>query len=106
MKDLNEGKEVHRQIKGDKELRPDLMLNNILMDMYAKCNALNEAAEIFDSIGPEKDVVSWNIIIAAHIDKNPEKAIALYHRMLHETFIRPDARTFSLMTKVYASQGW
>lgn len=45
-------------------LTRELMVNNALVDMYAKCGFLSEAQILFDK-NNNKNVVSWNTIIGA-----------------------------------------
>ncbi|KAK4776278.1 hypothetical protein SAY86_004966 [Trapa natans] len=66
---------------------------NALIDMYAKCGRSDEALRIFNRM-PEKDAVSWNIIIhglAAH--GYAGKALELFDRMKQDNF-EPDEVTF------------
>ncbi|KAH9328534.1 hypothetical protein KI387_000642 [Taxus chinensis] len=38
---------------------------NALIDMYAKCGSMHKARELFDKV-PQRDVVSWNAMIAGY----------------------------------------
>lgn len=74
-------------------LRCTTSVLNALIDMYAKCGSPDEALQIFNRM-PEKDVVSWNIMIhglAAH--GHAEKALELFDRMKQDNF-EPDVVTF------------
>ncbi|WOL04080.1 hypothetical protein Cni_G12801 [Canna indica] len=62
---VKEGMQVHAQaIKHDK-YREDLVLNNTLVDMYAKCRKIREARNIFDRI-PVRSVVSETSMISGY----------------------------------------
>ncbi|CAL9081127.1 unnamed protein product [Musa acuminata var. zebrina] len=62
---VKEGMQVHAQaIKHDK-YREDLVLNNALVDMYAKCRRIREARSIFDRI-PVRSVVSETSMISGY----------------------------------------
>lgn len=61
--DLVIGKETHKYISSN-NITPSITLLNSLLDMYAKCGALGIAMDLFLEI-PEKNVVSWNVIIGA-----------------------------------------
>lgn len=55
------GKLVHEQIKqGGFEL--DVFVGTSLVDMYAKCDLLEEALRLFNKL-PHRNLVSWNAII-------------------------------------------
>ena len=43
----------------------DVLLNNALMDMYAKCGNMRDSRMVFDNMR-EKDVASWNIMIMGY----------------------------------------
>ncbi|KAK9284613.1 hypothetical protein L1049_023789 [Liquidambar formosana] len=61
--DLVFGKKIHNYICNN-NITLTVTLCNSLMDMYAKCGPIGAALEIFFKM-PEKNVVSWNIIIGA-----------------------------------------
>ncbi|KAI4342285.1 hypothetical protein MLD38_026926 [Melastoma candidum] len=61
---LSIGKRIH-EIVERKKLRPNLLLENALIDMYAKCGCLSEAREVFDHL-KIRDVVSWTSMITAY----------------------------------------
>uniref|UniRef100_A0A0E0H800 DYW domain-containing protein n=1 Tax=Oryza nivara TaxID=4536 RepID=A0A0E0H800_ORYNI len=44
----------------------DTMLNNNLIDMYAKCGKLHMAGEVFDGM-PERNVVSWTALMVGFL---------------------------------------
>eukprot|EP01018_Ginkgo_biloba_P002567 Gb_33719 [translate_table: standard] len=64
MKALEEGKRVHGHILSS-ACKPGLFLWNRLVDMYAKCNSLVHARDVFDKM-PKRDVCSWNTMIAGY----------------------------------------
>ncbi|CAA6669687.1 unnamed protein product [Spirodela intermedia] len=62
MGDLSAGRWIHAYIdRSGMEWSTSLM--NSMADMYAKCGSIEIACEIFDRI-PNKDVVSWNVVIS------------------------------------------
>ncbi|KAI5319477.1 hypothetical protein L3X38_039185 [Prunus dulcis] len=61
--DLVIGKKTHSYIC-NRNVAPSVTLFNSLIDMYAKCGAVGIAMDLFTQI-PEKNAVSWNIIIGA-----------------------------------------
>eukprot|EP00250_Pteridium_aquilinum_P017664 c23727_g1_i1 orf=910-3204(+) len=95
---LDLGKKLHMDIVKT-ELEKNVYVGSALVDMYAKCQSLIEAREVFDKLEmcglilwntllagyarcgtlaeaveffqkmPDCDVVSWNIIVAAHVDR-------------------------------------
>ncbi|XP_061341218.1 pentatricopeptide repeat-containing protein At3g14730 [Gastrolobium bilobum] len=69
---LMHGREIHGYMivnglgkEGSNNDFDDVVLNNALMDMYAKCGNMRDARMVFDSMR-EKDVASWNIMITGY----------------------------------------
>eukprot|EP01018_Ginkgo_biloba_P006943 Gb_37396 [translate_table: standard] len=63
--DLEQGKEVHRHIiRTGSEF--DVVVENSLVDMYAKCGSVNDARAVFDKMS-NRDVVSWNAMVAGYL---------------------------------------
>ncbi|XP_020580751.1 pentatricopeptide repeat-containing protein At3g14730-like [Phalaenopsis equestris] len=60
---LSHGRETHAYLLRH-GITGDVLLYNSLMDMYAKCGALEDARKVFDEM-PDNDVASWNIMIDA-----------------------------------------
>lgn len=84
----------HSWIKDSTNLGEITSVCNSLVDMYAKCGAMEEAYEVFSKM-KRKNIISWNVMIlglASH--GNGEKALALFGRMLQENVERPDDVTF------------
>jgi pentatricopeptide repeat protein len=62
--ELRVGKEIHGLlVKSGFSL--DLFAMTGLENMYAKCRQVNEARKVFDRM-PERDLVSWNTIVAGY----------------------------------------
>ncbi|XP_059067682.1 pentatricopeptide repeat-containing protein At3g29230 [Cryptomeria japonica] len=73
---------------------PQKYLQDNLIRMYARCGSLVDAREVFDQM-IERDVFSWNIIIAAYRRYGfPQEALALFHQ-LRRTGIQADQFTFA-----------
>ncbi|XP_008779853.3 pentatricopeptide repeat-containing protein At3g14730 [Phoenix dactylifera] len=85
------GREIHGYMvaTGMRNSEGDVFVDNALMDMYAKCGALEDARRMFDGM-PERDLASWNIMIdgyAAH--GRGREALRLFEGMA-----APDEVTF------------
>ncbi|XP_022987625.1 pentatricopeptide repeat-containing protein At1g08070, chloroplastic [Cucurbita maxima] len=77
----------------DRGLRSNLKLVNALIDMYSKCGALQTARELFDEM-PERDVISWNVMIGGYTHMcSYKEALALFREML-ASGIEPTDITF------------
>ncbi|EFJ32567.1 hypothetical protein SELMODRAFT_61257, partial [Selaginella moellendorffii] len=62
-KDLALGMAIHARILSP-DLRKSVFVGTALLNMYAKCGAIEQARAVFDQI-PHKDVVSWTAMITA-----------------------------------------
>ncbi|MCO5600515.1 hypothetical protein L7F22_054628 [Adiantum nelumboides] len=62
---IEKGKQIHDQILMQGLLEHHVVLDNALVDMYAKCNALHLAESVLEKL-PSCSVVSWNALIAGY----------------------------------------
>ncbi|CAN8293770.1 unnamed protein product [Cochlearia groenlandica] len=90
---LSFGKWVHNYGENLGFNKVSANVKNALVDMYAKCGAIEIAMEVFKGI-KTRDLISWNIIInglAAH--GHGTEALDLFHEM-RNCGVRPDKVTF------------
>jgi pentatricopeptide repeat protein len=74
------GKRIHGVIKR-KKMRPNLLLENALMDMYSGCGCLKDARDIFDSMST-RNVISWTCMISAYGKRgHGREAVDLFEKM-------------------------
>ncbi|KAG9456842.1 hypothetical protein H6P81_001350 [Aristolochia fimbriata] len=98
---VEQGKLVHNHIFAYGS-NPPLFVVNSLLGMYVKFNLLDHAERLFDRI-PERNVVSWTTLIAAHSNNScGEKALNLLV-LMNEEGVRPNGYTFSSVLR--ASDG-
>ncbi|XP_020111148.1 pentatricopeptide repeat-containing protein At4g38010 [Ananas comosus] len=97
------GRGVHGlMVKRETEL--GLIVGNALVDMYAKCELLDEAKLVFEELR-ERDIVSWTSIISGLVQcKHPKEAIEMFHAM-QETGLEPDKVILSSILSACASLG-
>ena len=101
--DLVMGKKTHNYICNN-SITPTVSLTNYLVDMYAKCGAIGTALDIFRDI-PEKDVVSWNVMIGAlALHGCGFKAIEVFETMQADG-IRSDGITFTGLLSACSHSG-
>ncbi|KAJ7298871.1 hypothetical protein O6H91_06G075800 [Diphasiastrum complanatum] len=80
---LRKGKLIHAFIV-ESGLESDIVLENAILSMYGKCGSLIDARRMFDQLHL-RDVISWNIMIAAYGQHGEEKlALQLYEKMRWE----------------------
>ncbi|PRQ16209.1 putative tetratricopeptide-like helical domain-containing protein [Rosa chinensis] len=70
-------------------------VSNSLIDMYAKCGAVEEAYDAFNKMKGKKNIVSWNtMILGLATHGHADKSLDLFLKMLEEKLERPDGVTF------------
>jgi pentatricopeptide repeat protein len=95
-----EGRQVHAHMVKCDRLRDDMVLNNALVDMYAKCGRTWEARCIFDSM-PSRSVVSETSILAGYAKSaNVEDAQVVFSQMVEKNVI-----AWNVLIAAYAQNG-
>lgn len=85
-------KEVHSYVFRCR-LDSSLFLFNGLITFYSRCDDIASARTLFDTM-PERDIVSWNSMIAGYSQAGfYEECKALYREMLNSSVLRPDGVT-------------
>lgn len=83
---LELGKEIHLDIRrncGHRDLDA-VYVGSSLISMYGKCGSTVAARDVFDGLA-EKNVVSWNAMLAAYVEQGQaNEALDLYEKMQEE----------------------
>ncbi|WOG88215.1 hypothetical protein DCAR_0207449 [Daucus carota subsp. sativus] len=86
------GRRIHEYVE-QKGLRPNLLLENALIDMYAKCGTIEEARKVFDRM-QFRDVVSWTSMISAYgMSGQGCEAVGIFDKM-RDSGLAPDSIAF------------
>jgi len=102
-KALPEAKWVYTQMI-ENGLQPNLSQGNSLIKAYAKDGLMEDARQVFDKM-PERDEVSWTVMMAGYIKGvNELEAIKLFLGILW-TDVKPDAFIFASVLKACARFG-
>ncbi|KAF8401926.1 hypothetical protein HHK36_012877 [Tetracentron sinense] len=89
---LEQGREIHNYIIGS-EFESNEIVMGALLDMYAKCGAVDEALHVFDQL-PVRDCVSWTSMITAYGSHGQAiEALSLFSNM-QQSNAKPDRITF------------
>ncbi|XP_074311543.1 pentatricopeptide repeat-containing protein At1g11290, chloroplastic [Silene latifolia] len=103
--DIRKGREIHGMLIVN-GYRLDLFAMTGVMNMYAKCGAVWDAYKVFDRM-PDRDVASWNAIIAGFAQNGYAKiALELVSRMQEEDRLRPDWITMITTLPATADMGY
>ncbi|KAK3421100.1 hypothetical protein EUGRSUZ_G01793 [Eucalyptus grandis] len=97
---LRVGKSVHgHSIR--KGFFPNMILETALINMYGASGGLKEAKYLFGKMA-EKSLISWNAIIAAHVQNGQnEAALGLFQKLWCEP-LEPDAITIASVLPAFA----
>ena len=90
--EVREGEKVHAfVVKTGLEFDPYVC--NSFMDMYAELGLVEGFTQVFEEM-PERDAVSWNIMISGYVRcKRFEEAVDVYRRMQMESNEKPNEAT-------------
>lgn len=90
---LDAGMWVHVYV-GKNKFRLDPFLGSALIDMYAKCGAVEFALDVFGSL-KERNTCTWNAMInGLALNGHAERGLDIFGRMQLERDVRPDEVTF------------
>ncbi|KMZ58425.1 Pentatricopeptide repeat-containing protein [Zostera marina] len=82
----------------------NIVINNVLLDMYAKCLCLDEAKQVFEEM-PTRDILSWTSIITGLTQANHSvEAVNIFHAM-QDCGVEPDKVTLASVLSACASIG-
>lgn len=96
---IDQGKQVHGLVAVLGFAR-DLVVNNDLIDMYAKCRRMNLACSVFDQM-PDRNVVSWTALMCGYLhDGDAKTSLSLFSKM-GQSAVEPNE--FTLSTNLKAS---
>ncbi|KAH7438128.1 hypothetical protein KP509_04G002300 [Ceratopteris richardii] len=90
---LKTGYKMHTQAVSIGIVESDLFVGNSLIDMYAKCDELVSAENVFNRL-PVRDLVSWNTLISGLAKHKGSMIVLLCVKKMRKEGISPDATTF------------
>lgn len=93
---LDYGKFVHAKTKKI-GLESDVFVGSTLVDLYAKCDHLEDAHQCFSEVS-QRNIVSWNALISGYVMKGSNCSVHLLKEMLCSGF-NPNEFSFSLVLK-------
>ncbi|CAL8167243.1 unnamed protein product [Prunus armeniaca] len=97
------GKQIHSYAIR-RGLFEDVFVGNAVVDMYAKCEMMDEANKVFERM-EEKDVVSWNAMVTGYSQIGRlDDAIGFFEKMREEE-IELNVVTWSAVIAGYAQRG-
>lgn len=98
---LPEAKRIHANIVS-MQCDRDLFISNHLVNMYARCHALEDARSVFDKLR-ERNIVSWNAMITAYSqDGLWRKGLELFWEMEKQDTV-PNRITFLSILRAFST---
>ncbi|CAK9233687.1 unnamed protein product [Sphagnum troendelagicum] len=95
---LGKAKRVHADIM-QTGITTDIILENALIYMYAKCGSIKHACEVFEKM-QKRDVVSWTALIVGLVENGcGEEALEIFSQM------QEDVRVMNALVSMYARCG-
>ncbi|EFJ16391.1 hypothetical protein SELMODRAFT_11159, partial [Selaginella moellendorffii] len=92
LKNSTVGKLVHKE-SSQIGLDADIFVANSILTMYTKCDLVEESVCVLEAM-PVRDVVSWNIILAANARNGDFKVVLELFRKMEHQGIKPSSVTF------------
>lgn len=100
---LKEGQVVHAHFANSK-FRHYQVVQNTVLNMYAKCGSLDDARRVFDEM-PKRDIVSWTALITGYSQhERYEDGLRLFPEILR-VGLEPNQFTFSSLLKAAGGRG-
>ena len=97
------GRRIHEYVER-KKLCPNLLLENALIDMYARCGCLDDARKVFDRMKTH-DVASWTSLISAYgMTGQACNAVELFMEM-QNSGLNPDSIAFVAILSACSHSG-
>lgn len=96
------GRQIHGMVVKSSNGSRVLSLTNALVDVYFKCQSLEDARKAFDKM-QERDMVSWTTLVSAYVQCNQSReALSIFSQMREQGFM-PNQFTFSSVLVACAS---
>jgi pentatricopeptide repeat protein len=100
---LEDGRCVHVQII-ESGWDSNLFVGSSLLDMYAKCESMEDAWKVFNKM-PSQNVVSWSAIFGGCVMHGHGKEALKHFDRMHEEGVQPDDITFVYLLSACSHAG-
>ncbi|KAI5080266.1 hypothetical protein GOP47_0005745 [Adiantum capillus-veneris] len=103
IQDLEGGRKLHSDAVERRD-DADVFVGSTLVSMYGKCRRLSEAEKVFGAL-VQRNVVSWNSMLASYIENENEEAALRLFRQMQEEGVTPNHLTFMAALRACGTLG-
>ncbi|KAH7416131.1 hypothetical protein KP509_14G076900 [Ceratopteris richardii] len=103
-KNVKLGKEIHAETEQKGILQTNQYVGNALVDMYARCGMLAKAKSVFSKL-KVRDRVSWNALIAGHVEQEQGKKALILYKQMRTHGVSPDVITYTCALRACGTIG-
>ncbi|KAH7278253.1 hypothetical protein KP509_38G032700 [Ceratopteris richardii] len=100
---LEEGRWIHDQLYRN-GLQFDVAIGNALIEMYVKCDSLEDAHNLFETMRVH-DVVTWNLLMAAYSHSGQALAVIELFERMQSSGAHANQVTFLILLHVFGCMG-
>lgn len=100
---LLQGKLVHVHII-ENEFERDVVVGNTLIDMYSKCDSIEDACKVFNNL-PRRDIVTWSAMIVGFCQHGGHEDARQLFQEMQEHGMKPNGITWNAIIAGYAELG-
>ncbi|XP_057845150.2 pentatricopeptide repeat-containing protein At3g12770-like [Cryptomeria japonica] len=100
---LKQGMNIHQSII-EGGFVSNIIVGNALVDMYAKCENIDKACELFLRM-PQRDDISWNAMITGYAQNGFVKEALETFKQMQLAGVKPDSTTFASILSACAKMG-
>lgn len=87
---LGKGREIHCEVERIGLMQKDIVIGNVVVDMYARCGYLAKANEVAENL-PVRDIVTWTVLLAGYAEHGHCKEAMQCVEEMQLSGFRPDS---------------
>ncbi|KAH7289307.1 hypothetical protein KP509_31G069700 [Ceratopteris richardii] len=101
-RDLIAGKRVHEQLL-ENNYKANVLLANMLIDMYGKCGSVEDAQRVFDGMS-RHNIYSWSTLISAYASKGMVLEAVQVFKDMQKAGSQPDKMVYVVLLQACGTE--